>query len=408
MRTLFLSQIFPYPPNSGTSQRVLHLVQALAEISDVTFVYQMPVAGPRPDTDSLKHLAKEIHSFPRATIALEKDQQLPPMRLWIKGKLRYCHPRDPVLLQWERSDEGNALVKELCTQRFDVIWAERLASMRLLPSRFSGKLFVDLDDLEHRKLARRLHIQPVLRMLPLELLEYVRLRRMELSLPRLPHDFVVCSARDRSVLGGGPRVHVIPNGVDVPASAGRSGGHPGSPVFVFVGHMGYQPNIDAMCFFCLRILPLIHRSAPDARLMIVGRDPHPRVQALHNGSSVVVTGTVASTEPYLREATALVAPIRIGGGTRIKILEALAHRTPIVTTSVGAEGLDVVHDKHVLLADSPGVFAKACLRLHREPWLGERLGSAGLALVRGTYDWTLIERRAQSLVGALTRQALQR
>lgn len=400
MRTLFISHIFPQPPHSGNGQRVLHLLGALAEVSEVTFVHQVPAEGPAPNPDCLEHLVKRVYSFPRKSINLYKDFHLPRARRWVKHKLRYCHPVEPVLLQWEHSDEGQALVSHLCTERFDLIWAERLASMRLVPPGLAARVIVDLDDIEHRKLARHLRVRPMFRMLPLELLEYLRLRRLERSLWRLPFEFVVCSPTDSGIFRGNGRVHIVPNGVDLPTSPSIPEAPISVPVFLFVGHMGYQPNVDAVCFFRTRVLPLIWRSLPEARLLIVGREPDPLVRQLHDGSRVLVTGTVPSVEPYLRQATALVVPIRIGGGTRIKILEAMAHRLPVVTTTIGGEGLELEDDKHVLVADSPTAFARACLRLHSEPGLRDRLAEAGASLVSGTYRWPIIERLVKSIVQA--------
>ena len=400
MRTLFICPVFPTLPLSGTGQRIYHLLSALTRVSEVTVLSQVPVGDSTPDTGPFRHLFSEVHFFRRDTIARYRHERLPPLRRWIEGKIRYCHPRDPVLLQWEESREGRAAAELLCGRGFDLVWVERLASMRLLPRRVSGRVIVDLDDLEHRKLARQMKVQRSLRVLPLELLELWRLARLEGALLQLPYEFAVCSAVDRAVLGDSPRVHLIPNGTDVPGRESAYAPAPPAPVFLFIGQMSYQPNVDAVCYFRERVLPLIREQLPTARLMVVGREPHERVRALHDESTTIVVGPVPSVEPHLRQSTALVTPIRFGGGTRIKILEALAHRRPVVTSKLGVEGLELEDGAHLLVAESPAAFAAACIRVHKDPALHRQLSEAGHARVRGRYDWATIEEQVTTLVRA--------
>lgn len=400
MRTLFICPVFPTLPLAGTGQRIYHLLSALTRVSEVTVLSQVPAGDSSPDTEPFRHLFSDVHFFGRDTIARYRHLRLPPLRRWIEGKIRYCHPRDPVLLQWEESQEGRALAESLCERGFDLVWAERLGSMRLLPKRVSGRVIVDLDDLEHRKLARQMRVQRSLRALPLELLELWRLARLERSLPLLPYEFAVCSSVDRAVLGDSPRVHVIPNGTDLPGPESAYAPPPPAPLFLFIGQMSYQPNVDAVCYFRERVLPLIREQLPTARLMVVGREPHERVQGLHDELTTTVVGPVPSVEPYLRQSTALVTPIRFGGGTRIKILEALAHQRPVVTSKLGVEGLELEDGTHLLVADSPVAFAAACVRLHKDPALHRRLSEAGHARILAQYDWAKIEEKVTALARA--------
>lgn len=397
MRTLVVSPIVPYPLNTGANQRLFHTLRALSRVGDVTLVAPAPSATDATPLEPLRQLLAGLETFSRQSYAFQQDLALPRTVGRIKAWLRHAHPWNPVLLQWTATAEGRALVARLAGEGYDVVWAFRLSSLRLLPAHVRGRVVVDLDDLEHRKLGHRLARRSFDRTVPLDLLEYGRLRAVERALPRLSHDFVVCSEDDRRVLRNAENVHVIPNGVDVPARSARVR-RPGSrPTFVFVGYMAYEPNVDAVTLFVNTILQPLRRSLPDARFVIVGRDPVPAVRRLHDGETVVVTGTVPSVEPYLQEATALVVPLRFGGGTRIKILEAMAHGTPVVSTPVGVEGLHVQDGRDLLVA-SVDEFAAACRRLHDEPALAAGLSESGMALVAKHYDWTLIERQIQRLV----------
>jgi glycosyltransferase involved in cell wall biosynthesis len=290
------------------------------------------------------------------------------------------------------------MIADLCDPSFDLIWVERLISTGLIPQSVRGRVIVDLDDIQYRKMGHRLR-QPRLHPLTLlDVLEFFKLRRVERKLVRGSGEYIVCSDLDKCALGGGEQIVVLPNGIDLPASGPAPLSSVDPPLLVLVGTMRTEANVDAAHFFVQRILPEIRRAVSHVRLMIVGSDPTESVRRLHDGHTVVVTGTVPRVEPYLRDAAISVVPIRFGGGTRIKILESLAHGVPLVSTTVGAEGLDVVDGRHLLLADSPAQFAAACVRLLRDVSLRRLLSQEGSELVRNMYDWAAIERRVQALV----------
>jgi glycosyltransferase involved in cell wall biosynthesis len=154
--------------------------------------------------------------------------------------------------------------------------------------------------------------------------------------------------------------------------------------------MGYQPNEDAVLFFIERVMPFLRRHAPGVRFVVAGGSPSARVSALHNGTDVLVTGYVADKAALFRSCTVFVCPIRVGGGTRIKILEAMAAGKSVVSTSAGAEGIEAVPGEHIAIADSPSDLAAACARALRDRAWRERLGRAGQMLVRRQYTWDSI------------------
>src|SRR5207237_2716497 len=157
---------------------------------------------------------------------------------------------------------------------------------------------------------------------------------------------------------------------------------------VFVGAMDWEPNIDAAEFFCSEVLPRIQAKIPEVRFRIVGRNPGRRVQRL-KGKSVEVTGTVPSVLNHLQEAAVVAVPLRVAGGTRLKIYEAMAAGKAVVSTSIGAEGLDVHHGRDIILADNPGTFAQAVMMLLGDIELRRRYERAGAELA-GQYDWSVI------------------
>jgi len=155
--------------------------------------------------------------------------------------------------------------------------------------------------------------------------------------------------------------------------------------------MDWEPNIDAVEYFCQDIFPGVLAEFPHARFKIVGRHPHPRVKRLAS-ASVEVTGTVPSVAEYLRNATVVIVPLRIGGGTRLKIFEAMAMRKALVSTSIGAEGLDVTSGKDCLIADDAPSFTSAILAVVRDPALRQNYEENAAALA-ARYDWSQIARR---------------
>jgi polysaccharide biosynthesis protein PslH len=184
------------------------------------------------------------------------------------------------------------------------------------------------------------------------------------------------------------RSAVVPNGVDVGEfSVSESSGEPDT--ILFFGAINYHPNHDGVTFFIDEILPKLRRIRPNVRLQIVG--PGARQSVLdRQGNGVEVVGMVDEVGPYIERASAVVVPLRIGGGTRLKIVEAMSKGKPVISTRLGAEGLDVVHDRDVLLADEPEDFAQQVGRVLVDPALAARLGRAGRALMEEKYSWRSI------------------
>ena len=182
------------------------------------------------------------------------------------------------------------------------------------------------------------------------------------------------------------KVLVVPNGVDCAAVRPGPSSKDGPPVILFTGDMGFAPNVDAAMLLATRLFPEIRLRHPDAELCLVGRDPDPRIRKLV-GAGIIVTGEVPDMAPHLHMATVYVAPHFTGAGTRTKIFEAMAAGLPIVTTSVGIEGIDAKHGQDVLLADDQPSLVEAVLRLLGDTAEREHLGTNARLLVEQKYDW---------------------
>jgi len=196
---------------------------------------------------------------------------------------------------------------------------------------------------------------------------------------------------------------VVPNGVDV---ARYHPDLPNSlplehPAVVFTGKMDYRANVDAMLWFHQQVWPAVRARVPEAWLYVVGQSPHPRLRALHRDPRTVLTGYVDDDLPYFGGADVYVAPLRIGGGTRLKVLQAMAAGRALVATRLGVEGIDVASGQHALLADTPRAFAQAVASLLRDPARGRALGAAARQFVLAHYDWQEIALRLEPVYASL-------
>jgi sugar transferase (PEP-CTERM/EpsH1 system associated) len=224
--------------------------------------------------------------------------------------------------------------------------------------------------------------------------QWQRMRRIERE-QCLRFDHVVAvSAEDAAVFRreyGVERVSAVPTGVDTDFFHPSGGIAPAAASIVFTGSMDWMPNEDGMAFFVEEVLPLIRREVSDATLTIVGRNPTARVRALAGTApGITVTGTVPDVRPYLEEASVVVVPLRIGGGTRIKIYEAMGMERPVVSTTIGAEGLDVVDGEHIVLADDAAAFARETVALLRTPERAAQIGQRAAAHVRAHFGWASV------------------
>jgi glycosyltransferase involved in cell wall biosynthesis len=237
-------------------------------------------------------------------------------------------------------------------------------------------------------------------------LEAIKMSAYESAALRKFHHVIAVSEHYRQLMKkwtNSSGITVVPTGVDLQQYRPDSPFRAVEPLVLFVGAMDWEPNIDAVEYFCREIWPSIQAKVPGARFRIVGRNPVRRVQRLAS-SSVGVTGSVPSVLDHLREAAVVVVPLRVGGGTRLKIYEAMAAGKAVVSTSVGAEGLDVHHDEDILLADHPDAFAGAVTKLLQDVELRGRYEQSAAALV-ARYDWAVIGSKFCEVLETLVRNA---
>jgi glycosyltransferase involved in cell wall biosynthesis len=234
------------------------------------------------------------------------------------------------------------------------------------------------------------------------LLEAAKFKREELECLGRADLVMVTSERDESLLKSlvpGLHTTVVTNGVDTDYFR-RPHNHRQPNTAVFVGATHYFPNEEGVLFFVEKILPQIRQRIPDFRFTVVGGNPPPPILA-HRSDSIIVTGFVDDVRPYMWESSVFVVPLRMGGGTRFKIVEALAAGIPVVSTTLGAEGIPAIHGREVLLADSPEDFAEAVIKVLTEPSKTHEMTDAGISFVLERFDWKVVGRTMQRALTTL-------
>jgi polysaccharide biosynthesis protein PslH len=232
-------------------------------------------------------------------------------------------------------------------------------------------------------------------------MEFAKMARYEQAIVERYQHVIAVSDHDKALMtnwADASRITVVPTGVDLEQYRPESKPSPSEPLVMFVGAMDWEPNIDAVEYFCAEIWTLVQARIPDAKFRIVGRNPDRRVQK-QASKCVEVTGTVASVVDHLRQAATVIVPLRIGGGTRLKIYEAMAMGKAVVSTSVGAEGLDVHHQRDIVLADNPESFAEAIVMFLQDRGLRGRFELAAAKLA-AQYNWPSIGEKFGQVLAA--------
>lgn len=225
-------------------------------------------------------------------------------------------------------------------------------------------------------------------------IQAVRLNIWEAEVCRSCDHVLAVSERDADhlqQLNGGTPITVLPNAIDTSTySAKTQPANIARPAVVFTGKMDFRPNVDAVLWFANDILPLIHAERPEVQFVVVGKQPHIRLQPLQGRDHITLTGFVDQVEPYIAAADVYIAPLRMGSGTRFKLLQAMAMQRPIVSTTVGAEGLTASHNQHLMIADNPSDFAQTVLNLLTDSEKVVNLVNNAHQLVRQRYDWNAV------------------
>jgi glycosyltransferase involved in cell wall biosynthesis len=287
-------------------------------------------------------------------------------------------------------------------RRFDVAVCDFLAASLNFPRVIETPTVLFQHNVESSLWQRQASHEPNVVTRMVFKLEAAKMLRYEREAVNRFHHVIAVSENDRQLMSSmtdDSRISVVPTGVDLQQyRAAREGSNKSAadPLLVFVGSMDWEANIDAVDYFCREIWPAVKRAVPGTRFRIVGRNPHARVKKLAS-DSIEVTGTVASVIEHYRDASVNIVPLRIGGGTRLKIYEAMAMGKATVSTPIGAEGLDVNDGSDILISDSPEKFAESIIALLTKEHLRQQI-EKGASEQAARYDWSVITDRFEEVL----------
>jgi sugar transferase (PEP-CTERM/EpsH1 system associated) len=378
MRILMVSPYIP-SPTSGNRSRSYYLLKMLARQHTVSLLAiddGVTLSSPQ----SLAPLEDFTSTMQIVPFHVAYSKRVRQLLNTLSGKSTY-------LSQHITRSMQDALTDLLAREQYDALVFEcALASDYLLPP--GVKIILDQHNIEYEVLYRTyLHERFSLRKW-YNWRESRLVKQAEIRLCKRADALVMTSERElvamKKLL---PRtmIAVVPNGVDITYFNGDRSAQ--EQRIIFTGSMEYYPNIEAVLFFARTCWPRIREAVPAATWQIVGKNPLPAVQNLARLPGVTVTGSVADVRPYFKQATVAIVPLLVGGGTRLKILEAMAMRTPVVSTSLGCEGLAVEAGTHLLVADQAEAFAQSVIELLTNPLRCHGLIEAGRALVEAEYSW---------------------
>jgi glycosyltransferase involved in cell wall biosynthesis len=394
MRILLLSRWLPYPPDNGSKIRIFNILEQLARQHEVSLI-SFAASTDRFDQDSLRALRQ--HCVRVRTVPFQ-----PYRPTSARALLGLLSPQPRSLVDSDSAEMRRAVAEEVGRHGCDLVVASQIDMVPYAMAIPGVPAVFEEVELSLRRVDPRARLTPAARarqqLTWLKLGAY--LRRV---LPRFAACTVVSEQERqnlRELVPGYSRVSVIPNALDLSRYQGAFGS-PEPNSLVFAGALTYDANRDAADYFLGSVLPLVAAAEPAVALRITGGTTGVDLSTLPHHPAAQFTGYVPDIRPVVAQSWASVVPLRLGGGTRLKILESMALGTPVVATSKGAEGLDATDGEDILIADDPAGFAEKVVALLRSPALRQRLAAGGHRLVEARYDWRAVGRDLRALVDAV-------
>ncbi len=382
---LIVTHVVPYPPSWGFATRILNLSRQLAHRHRISLLcYQYPDEG--ENVLQLSDVFTVVHAIlrPRQTARRQRMAQ-------IASTIR---PIPYQRVKVRSSQLARAVADLHAREHFDVIQVET-AQMAWFDTPRGTPLVIDEHNLEYELFQRMADGERSPIRKAYYALESAKLRRLELRSWRQAAGCVFTSDREELMVRKQHLANAtatVPNGVDVDFFRPDPDTTVDPHSLIFTGLMDYRPNTDAVLHFVKDVLPHVRRVYPAVRFSAVGQGVTPEIASLHS-PHVSTTGWVKDVRPYFSRAACVVVPLRMGSGTRLKVLEAMAMGRPVVSTPLGCEGIDVRHGEHLLIASDPAEFAVHVLRLLDDPDFAARLGAQGRQLVESRYSWAVAANR---------------
>jgi glycosyltransferase involved in cell wall biosynthesis len=412
---LLLTQILPYPPDAGPRIKTWHVLRYLVEGRHRVTLVSFIRPEEEPHLPTLRALCAEVLTVPI------RRSRVADVGHWLRSHLS----GRPFLIERDDSRKMRALIDQILREKsVDVIHADQLTMTQFaLPRKGEAathpyRVF-DAHNATWTILARMRHGTPWF-LRPVLALEMQRVKRYEGQLVHAFDHTLAVTDIDRQALHQAAdscratapvtadRLSVIPIAVDT-AQLQPIQRQPDSQTLLTLGTLHYPPNADGIRWFIQHVFPLIRQSAPAASLLILGKNPPADFARLaaQSAGAITVTGYVPEVKPYLERSALVVIPVLAGGGMRVRILEALSHGMPTVTTTIGMEGIEARPGEDLLVGDRPEDFAAAVIQVLADPALRERLSANGRRLATTRYDWQVVLRQLDAVYARASKPAPQ-
>jgi len=400
MNLLWLNAGLLLPLDKGGKLRTWHLMRQLARRHEITYLSFRDVTDSPDAVKGMNEVAAKVVTVPRT------EARKGTAKFYVDAGRYLANGKPYAVAKYRSLDYRHAIGQLLNEQQFDAIVCDFLVPVVNLPDPLPCPSILFTHNVEaeiwrrHAETARNPIARLLLEQQRRRMLRFERaaLRRFDLVLAVSDADGQTFDRLYPGTLTA--PVHVVQTGVDTSFFAPTTATPTKRAPLVFTGSMDWLPNVDGMQYFVHEILPRIREAEPDATISIIGRSPTPAVKRLALEAGIEVTGRVDDVRPHIAEGSVYVVPLRIGGGTRLKIFEAMAMGKAVVSTTIGAEGLPVTPGEHVLIADDPAQFAQAVIGLIRDDERRRRLEAQARRLVVDRYDWVAVSRDFED---ALTR-----
>lgn len=400
MKILWLNANLLLPLDKGGKLRTWHLMRHLARAHQITYLSFAPPDTPRAHVEGMREVCSRVEIVPREDVGKGNAAFYADVLRHLADPLPYAAAK------YRSAEFVRRLRTMLDSERFDLLVCDFLVPAVNLPAALPCPAAIFTHNVEADIWRRHVEMQRTPLRRWLFRLQWRRMRRFERdTLARFGLVLAVSEADRqafRRLYGDAiaAPIFVVKTGVDTDYFAPAATGPVQPRRLVFTGSMDWIPNEDAMVYFVREILPHIRRKEPAVTLGIVGRAPTPAVRALAREAAIEVTGTVDDVRPHVRSAALYVVPIRIGGGTRLKIFEAMAMGKAVVSTTVGAEGLPVTPGGDIVIADGPEPFANAVVDLLRNDVRRAPIERRARELVVSRYDWTAVGRDLEAALAS--------
>ena len=387
MRILVVYPYIPFPVDRGTYQRTYHLLRSLARDHAVDLLALSEDGKRSEQRPVFAEFCRRVEFVPFTH---------PPWPRLFPDRL--LDPLPTTVRHWQLPQVAAAIHRFAHGERYDLA---HVCDIVMAQYFFNGlshlPLAVDRSRVDLQfQLAQREAMSRGVRQAVLDWENLAKLKRFERRVARRAAVEVVCGPDDKTFIhqriSRQVPVQVITNGVDLHYFTPKASPEPraAEPTALFCGAMDYTPNVDALRWFFAEMHESLRQHVPNLRVLIVGKSPIAEIQAYANRPGVTVTGGVPDVRPYYRRSWLQIVPLRIGGGTRLKIPESMAMGTPVVSTSIGAQGLDLRHNHDLLLADTPAAFAQETARAFHDPALRSHLEQEGLRTVQARLSWPML------------------